>query len=61
MFLTTKDHNTSINIITNDLTCIHLLNFYNQNMFKQLENWVYFVFWLWKSLSYNAIHKLHYY
>jgi len=38
MFLTTKDHNTSINIITNDLTCIHLFNFYNQNMFKQLEN-----------------------
>jgi len=35
MFLTTKDHNTSINSITNDLTCIHLLNFYNQNMFKQ--------------------------
>ena len=39
-------------IITNDLTCINLLNFYNQNM---LENWVYFAFWLWKSLSYNAI------
>jgi len=37
MCLTTKDHNTSINIITNDLTCINLLNFYNQNMFKQLE------------------------
>jgi len=33
--LTMKDHNTSINNITNDLTCI---NFYNQNMFKQLEN-----------------------
>ena len=55
--LTTKDHNTSINIITNDLTCINLLNFYNQNMFKQLENLVYFAFWLWKSLSYNAIDK----
>ena len=27
----------------------------NQNMFKQLENWVYFAFWLWKSLSYNVI------
>ena len=24
-------------------------------MFKQLENWVYFACWLWKSLSYNAI------
>ena len=32
-----------------------LLNFYNQNMFKQLENWVYFAVWLWKSLSFNAI------
>jgi len=38
MFLTTKDHNTSIH---HDLTCIHLFNFYNQNMFKQLEH-----FWL---------------
>ena len=37
MFLTTNDHNTSMNIITNDLTCINLLNFYNQNMFKQLD------------------------
>ena len=52
MFLTTTDHNTSINIITNDLTCINLLNFYNQNMFK---NWVFFAFSLWKSLRYNAI------
>ena len=45
----------SINIITNDLTCINLLNFYNQNMFKQLENWMYFAFWLWKIDNYITI------
>ena len=32
-----------------------MLNFYNQNMFKQLENWVNFAFWSWFFLSYNAI------